>query len=125
MFKNFLAFLAAGIWISISEFIRNELLFKSYWIQKYESLGMHFPSASANNAMWGVWSFLLAGMTLFLANKLHFIEAILSLWIMAFLMMWIVVGNLNVLPLKLLFFAVPLSALEVFLAVFLCKKISR
>lgn len=59
MNKNILAFLAAGIWISLSEFNRNELLFKTYWLQKYASLGLQFPSGPINNALWGIWSFLL------------------------------------------------------------------
>ena len=69
MIKNILAFLASGIWIGLSEFIRNELLFKSYWLQKYASLGLQFPSGPINNALWGIWSLFLAGVTLFLQEK--------------------------------------------------------
>jgi hypothetical protein len=31
--------LLATVWISISEFVRNEFLLKSYWIDHYESMG--------------------------------------------------------------------------------------
>jgi hypothetical protein len=123
MKKNIFAFLAAGAWISISEFTRNELLFKSYWIEKYNSMGLVFPSDPLNNAMWGVWSFLLAGMILFLLKKIRFRETLAVVWIMAFVMMWIVTGNMNVLPFKLLIFAVPWSVLEVGIAAYIMKKI--
>jgi hypothetical protein len=44
MKKTVLPILLATIWISISEFLRNEILFKSYWIQHYQKLGLVFPS---------------------------------------------------------------------------------
>lgn len=124
MGKTLLAFFATGLWISLSEFIRNELLFKSYWIDKYASLGMEFPSTPTNNAIWGVWSFVLAGVILYVSKRLRSLETITIIWVMAFVMMWLVVGNMNVLPFGLLPFAIPLSILEVGIGVFLCKKIT-
>jgi len=44
-FKNvILPVLLATIWISISEFVRNELLLKSLWTNHYKELGLTFPS---------------------------------------------------------------------------------
>ena len=117
------AFLASGAWISISEFARNELVFKTYWLDKYMSLGLVFPSESLNNALWGVWSFMLSGLVIYLLYKMRFHETIIVVWIAAFSMMWIVVGNLGVLPIGLLLFAIPWSILEVTIAAFLGKKI--
>jgi hypothetical protein len=57
-----MATVCAGLWIGFSEFLRNELLFKSFWLEKYESLGLTFPSTPINNAVWVVWSFVLAGL---------------------------------------------------------------
>lgn len=124
MHKDFIALFLSGIWISLSEFIRNEVLFKSYWINKYQSLGLEFPSLPVNNVLWGLWSFLLAGIIVFLSKRLRFFELVVCLWIVVFVMMWIVIGNLNVLPLKILIFAVPLSLLEILIATFICKKIT-
>jgi hypothetical protein len=116
------ALITAGIWISASEFIRNELLFKLYWTEKYQTLGLEFPSAPLNNALWGLWSFLLAALILYLSSRLRLIENIAVSWLFAFVLMWIVTGNLNVLPIPLLLFAVPLSILEVTGAAFLCHR---
>jgi hypothetical protein len=123
--KQILAFVASGIWISISEFIRNELLFKSYWLEKYSSLGLQFPSAPLNNALWGIWSFLLSFTVIIMLQKFRMTEAILITWLQAFVMMWIVIGNLDVLPFGLLLFAVPLSILEVAVAVYLSSIILK
>jgi hypothetical protein len=125
MKRAILAFLAAGVWISISEFMRNELLFKSLWIEKYASLGLEFPSALGNNLMWGLWSFILAFAVVYILSKLGVIETMVMIWLMAFVMMWIVIGNLNVLPYALLLAAVPLSIIEVAVAVIISSFITR
>jgi len=125
MKKTIGAFLITGIWISVSEFIRNEVLFKQYWIDKYESLNLTFPSEPLNNALWGVWSFIVAGLTVFLTKKLNFKDSVIILWISVFLLMWVVIGNLNVLPFGILLFAIPLSVLEILIAVIICRAIAR
>jgi hypothetical protein len=32
----------ATFWISISEFVRNEFILKSYWTDHYEGMGLYF-----------------------------------------------------------------------------------
>lgn len=123
MKKLLLAVLASGLWINGSEFVRNELLFKDYWMETYASLGMVFPSSAPNNLLWATWGFLLAVVIVFLARKLSFFEILLATWVPAFLLMWIVVGNLNVLPLGLLPIAMPWSVVEVAVAVVVAGKI--
>ena len=122
MKRIILAVAVSGIWINTSEFARNEVLFKHYWLEKYDSLGLVFPSATVNNVMWGVWGFVLAGCVVFLARRLTLIGTTLLAWVMAFLMMWIVIWNLNVLPGRLLSAALPWSIVEVAVAVLIAKK---
>ncbi len=97
--------------------------FKSSWIEKFSSNGMIFPSDLMNNALWGLWSFMLAGSVVFLLKRMRFVEVVLVAWSMAFVMMWIVIGNLNVLPSGLLPFAIPWSIVEVTIAAWLGKKV--
>jgi hypothetical protein len=70
-----------------------------------------------------IWSFTLAYVIFKLSQKFSFKEAILLSWLAAFVMMWVTVYNLQVLPLKLLVAAVPLSLFEVAVAGFIIKKI--
>ena len=114
----------AGLWISISEFIRNEFLFKSYWVSHYEALGLKFETAPVNGVLWLVWSMVLAGVVYALLKKFSFREALAIAWVMAFVLMWITVFNLQVLPLGLLIFAVPLSLIEVVVAGVIIKKLT-
>ena len=123
--KSFiLPILLATIWISISEFVRNQLLFKSYWIEHYQGLGLTFPAEPVNGAMWGIWSLLFAIIVFILAKKFSLWETTLLAWFVGFVLMWVVIGNLGVLPPGLLVFAIPLSFLEAFLASFIVKKLS-
>lgn len=118
-----LATLAAGIWINLSEFLRNEVLFKQHWITKYDALGLAFPSAPVNGALWGLWGFVFAGCIVAVRRRTTFAGAIALCWTLGFALMWIVIGNLNVLPVGLLPIAIPWSLAEVVLAVFLAQRV--
>ena len=122
MKKSILAIALATIWISISEFVRNEFLFKSYWTDHYESLGLVFPSEPVNGAVWGLWSLCFALAIYFIAKKFSLLETTLLSWFVGFVLMWIATGNMGVLPFGILLFAVPLSFLEAFLASLIIKK---
>jgi hypothetical protein len=113
----------ATAWISISEFVRNEFLFKSFWTDHYNDLGMVFPSEPINGAIWGIWSLMFAIAIFILAKKFNLVQTFLLSWFVAFIFMWLVVGNLGVLPYRILIFAVPLSLLEAFLATVIIKRI--
>jgi len=107
--KTVIPILLATIWISISEFLRNEFIVKSYWVHHYQGLGLTFPSAPVNGAVWGVWSLLFAIAIFILAKKFTAAQTTFFSWFMAFVMMWVVMGNLGVLPMGLLFYGIPLS----------------
>jgi hypothetical protein len=116
--------LLATIWISISEFVRNEFLVKPFWIKHYQELGLSFPSEPVNGAVWGIWSLLFAISIYIIANKFTLIQTTLLSWFVGFVLMWVVIGNLGVLPYGLLIYAVPLSLLEAFIATLIIKKLT-
>lgn len=111
------------MWVNLCEFLRNEFLFKEPWLEKYRALGLNFPSAPINGVLWLVWGFLFALCIVVLRRKLSFAGTFLLGWTMGFVLMWLVIGNLNVFPLGLLPIAVPWSLVEVALAVLLAQTI--
>ena len=121
--KTVLAIVLAAVWIGASEFVRNQVLFKSYWVEHYAGLGLVFPEKPVNGALWGIWSLLFAVAVFVIAKKFTLIQTTLLAWFVGFVLMWAVIGNLGVLPPGLLPFAVPLSLLEAFLAAFIVKKL--
>ena len=122
--KTVLPIFLATIWISISEFVRNEFLVKSFWTKHYQDLGLSFPAEPINGAVWGIWSLLFACSIFILAKKFSLLQTTFLAWLVGFVMMWVVIGNLGVLPYGLLAYAIPLSIFESFIASFIVKKFS-
>jgi hypothetical protein len=119
-----LAIVAATVWISISEFVRNSFLVHSYWTSHYTNLGYVFPEEPVNGAMWGIWSLCFAAIIYLISRKFSIIMTSVIAWVAGFAMMWIVTGNLGVLPFRILYIAIPLSILEAFLATYITLKIA-
>ncbi len=124
MKKTILPILVTTIWISISEFVRNQILVNDIWVNHYKNLGLTFPSEPINGAVWGLWSLCFAIAIFIFAKKFSMVETTLFSWFIGFVLMWLVIGNLNVLPFRILYLAVPLSLLESFVATFIIKKLS-
>ncbi|NVO19806.1 MAG: hypothetical protein HXX13_08900 [Bacteroidetes bacterium] len=117
--------LLATIWISISEFARNQLLFKSYWVNHYQGMGLTFPEAPINGAVWGIWSMMFAISIYIISRKFSLLQTTFLSWFVGFVLMWLVLGNMGVLPYGLLIYAVPLSMLEAFFASLILKKLLK
>jgi hypothetical protein len=124
MKKTLLPVLLATVWIGISEFVRNEFLVKSYWTGHYEQLGLVFPAEPVNGAVWGLWSLLFAIAIFIISKKFSFVQTTLLAWFVGFVLMWVVIGNMGVLPSGILVYALPLSLLETFIAAIIIRKLS-
>ena len=122
--KTILPVFLATVWISISEFLRNQFIIQSFWLAHYQSLGLKFPSEPINGAMWGLWSLMFAIAIFIIEKRFSLLETTFLSWFMAFVMMWVVIGNLNVLPFGILVYAIPLSILESYIATWIIKRFS-
>lgn len=123
--KTVLPILAAGIWINISETVRWELLIKSYWVEYYKSLNLVFPLELQNNLTWMCWGFLFAFVVFVLSKKFNLLQTTFISWLVVFIMLWVVLWNIDILPVELLWYNIPLSLLETFVAAVICKKLSE
>jgi hypothetical protein len=123
--KTVLPILLATIWISVSEFARNTFLLHDYWIDHYSNLGLIFPEEPINGAVWGIWSLCFAISIYIISRKFSLIQTTFLSWFVGFVFMWLVVGNMGVLPFGILAIAIPLSVLEAFLATFIIVKLSK
>lgn len=122
MNRKIISILLATIWISLSEFIRNQFILQEYWVEHYKQLGLTFPEAPVNGAVWGVWSLCFAIVVYFVARQYDLLQAAALSWCIGFVLMWLVIGNLGVLPYGILPVAIPLSMLEAFVAAWIIKK---
>lgn len=125
MRKNIIPIILSGLWISVSEFFRNEILLKNFWIDYYDQIDLTFQTLPINGILWVVWSFIFAFIIHRLFSKFGCVETVIYSWIAGFVLMWIVMFNLQVLPLKLLIFAIPLSFIEVRVSVLIYQFLNK
>ncbi len=124
MKKTALPILLATIWISISEFVRNTFLLNNYWTEHYQNLGLTFPEQPINGAVWGIWSLCFATAIFIFSKKYTMVQTTFLSWFVGFVFMWLVIGNLGVLPFGILLYAIPLSFLESFIATYIIFRLS-
>jgi len=110
--KTILPILLATIWISISEFVRNSFFLHYYWINHYKKLGLTFPEEPINGAVWGIWSLCFAIGIYIISRKFSLTQTTFLAWFVGFVFMWLVVGNMGVLPYEILYFAIPLQPFQ-------------
>lgn len=122
--RPIVAILSATVWISLHEFIRNQLILIDHWTAHYTSMGLTFPGDPVNGAVWGIWSMCFAVVIFFIARRSSVLETGILAWSVGFVLMWLVVGNLGMLPLSILPYAIPWSMVEVFGAVWIVKKVA-
>lgn len=124
MKKTVLPIALSTVWISLSEFFRNQFWLNSYWTDHYANMGLVFPAEPFNGAVWGIWAMIFSICLFVIAQKFSFTETAVLGWVIGFVLMWLVIGNLGVLPLGILALAIPLSLLEVWVAVWIITRFS-
>lgn len=120
-----LAVMLAGVWVNLCEVVRNQVLLSPQWQAHYRDMGLVFPAQPVNAMLWMGWAFLLAGMVFTISRRFGLWQTTFLAWVMAFVMMWVVIWNLSVLPLGILPIAVPFSLIEALGAAFICRKLAR
>ncbi|MDH3219774.1 MAG: hypothetical protein OEO19_09600 [Gammaproteobacteria bacterium] len=118
-----LAVIAAGLWMNFSEFIRNEILLKEYWLDGFNDIGLTFPSAPVNGASWGLWAMIFAAFLTWLITRFSILQSTVISWVLGFVLLWIAMWNLGVLPEGILYWAIPWSFAEVYVAGFISRRL--
>lgn len=121
--RTVVAVLAITTWVSINEFVRNQVVLAEHWTSHYAELGLTFPAAPLNGAVWGLWALLFAVVVVWLAQRYALWAVGLTAWWVGFLLMWVVIGNLGVLPVDILPVAVPWSLVEAFGAAWIARRL--
>jgi hypothetical protein len=123
MNRYLLAVFAAGVWMNLSEFIRNELLLKNTWVDGFKDIGLSFPSDPLNGAVWALWAFIFVAVLTLISTKFDVIVSTIISWSLGFVLLWVAVWNMGILPSGLLYWAVPWSFVEVYVAALIISRI--
>ena len=123
MRKFCLAVVVSGVWMNLSEFVRNEFVIKHVWVKGFEEIGLSFPSAPINGVVWVIWTFIFCAVLSVLNMKFNALKSTVICWVTGFGLLWIAMWNIGILPKGLLYWAVPWSFVEVYVAAFICNRI--
>ncbi|MFC2088533.1 hypothetical protein ACFLSX_02950 [Calditrichota bacterium] len=115
--------LLTGFWINISETLRWVFFVEPYWIEYYQNLNLTFPTGMTNNIIWMIWGFCFATAIFIFSKKFTLFQTTILSWFLAFAMLWLVLWNINILPVGFLWFVIPLSLFEAFVGSWICKKL--
>jgi hypothetical protein len=122
--KTIIPILLVGAWINISETVRWLLIIESHWIEYYKNLNLVFPNEPVNAIVWMIWGFLFGAIIFVLSKKFKPLQTALISWITIFVMLWIVLWNIDILPMSILWYNIPLSFIEAYIGVLICNKVS-
>lgn len=121
--RRAVAMSASSISIGAFEFVRNQVFLIDQWKNHYASFGRQFATEPINGAMWMVWAFVFSFGISELLKVMGLVKTIILSWIFGFVLMWIVIGNMGVLPFSILPYAIPLSLIEVCSAAWIIQRI--
>jgi len=122
--KTILPIILIGLWINISITIGWMLILEGYWVEKFQSLNLVFPTELINNITWMIWGFMLATIIFVISKKFTVFQTTFLAWFVAFVMMWTIVWNIGVLPTGMLLFNIPFTLIVTYIGALICKKIS-
>jgi len=123
--RTILPTLLTGIWLNISGTIRWIYLIEPYWLEKYNYLKIEFPTEPINNIVWMIWGFMFAMAIFILSKKFNLFQTTLLSWFMVYIMMWVIVWNVGVLPTGMLWINIPLSLVDAFVAALICNRLAN
>ena len=120
-----LPILLTGIWINVSITIGWMLILESYWVEKYQSLNLVFPTGLSNNIIWMIWGFMLAIIIYILSKKFTLVQTTFISWFVAFIMLWVIIWNIGVLPTKMLYFNILNTLFITYIGAVICNKLTK
>jgi len=123
--KTILPILLIGIWLNVSITIGWILILEGYWIEKFQSLNLVFPTGLINNITWMIWGFMLATIIFIFSKKFSTLQTTFLAWFVAFVMMWTIVWNVGVLPTRMLLFNIPFTLIVTYIGALICKKLKN
>jgi hypothetical protein len=123
--KTILPILLIGIWLNISITIGWILILEGYWIEKFQSLNLVFPTGLMNNITWMIWGFMLATIIFIFSKIFNTLQTTFLAWFVAFAMMWTIVWTVGVLPTGMLLFNIPFTLIVTYIGALISKKLTE
>ena len=110
-----------SIWINIFETLRWMLFAKPEIDMHFKAANLVLPNEPINNLLWLIWGIIIAVMIFIVSKKFKVLQTTFIVWITVYVMHWIALWNMAVLPLNILWLAVPLTFINVLVGALISK----
>lgn len=110
-----------SIWINIFESLRWILFAKPDVDTYFKAANLVLPNQPINNILWLIWGIIIAVMIFIISKKFSVLQTTFIVWITVYVMHWIALWNMTVLPINILWLAVPLTFINVLIGVLISK----
>ena len=113
--------LLVSIWINIFETLRWMLFAKPEIDMHFKAANLVLPNEPINNLLWLIWGIIIAVMIFIVSKKFKVLQTTFIVWITVYVMHWIALWNMAVLPINILWLAVPLTFINVLVGALISK----
>ena len=119
--KTILQILLVSLWVNIFETLRWMLFAKPDIDMHFKAANLVLPDEPVNNLLWLIWGIIIAVMIFIVSKKFKVLQTTFIVWITVYVMHWIALWNMAVLPINILWLAVPLTFINVLVGALISK----
>jgi hypothetical protein len=123
--KAFWQVLLVSLWVNIFETLRWMLFAKPDIDIHFKAANLVLPNEPVNNILWLIWGIIIAVMIFIISKKFKVLQTTFIVWIIVYVMHWIALWNMAVLPINVLWLAVPLNFINVLVGALICNRFLR
>lgn len=113
--------LLVSLWINIFETLRWLLFAKPDIDMHFKGANLVLPNEPLNNILWLIWGIIISVMIFIISKKYSVLKTSFIVWITVYVLHWIALWNMAVLPINILWLAVPLTFINVLIGVLISK----
>jgi hypothetical protein len=120
--KTIWQILLVSLWINIFETLRWILFAKPDLDMHFKAANLVLPNEFINIILWLIWGIIIAVMIFIISKKYKVLQTTFIVWITVYVMHWIALWNFAVLPINILWLAVPLTFINVLVGALICNR---
>lgn len=120
--KTIWQILLVSLWVNIFETLRWMLFAKPSIDMHFKAANLVLPNEPINNLLWLIWGIIIAVMIFIISKKFKVLQTTFIVWITVYVLHWIALWNMAVLPINILWLAVPLTFINVLVGALICAK---
>jgi hypothetical protein len=98
------------------------LFARPYIDMHFKAANLVLPNEPINNILWLIWGIIIAVMIFIISKKFKVLQTTFIVWIIVYVMHWIALWNMAVLPINILLLAVPLTFINVLVGALISNR---